>query len=205
MLYPPFIGVSLIGGKPNFAGLIKKSLAKPYGFLDETIVSKDSTLFFQTLYQMNDGGAQASAKPIYQKFVQVAKKLSPRYLSMIIPARWMTGGKGLDEFREETIHDRHFTILHYYANAEDCFSGVDIKGGVCYFLWERDKEKMCDIYRHDNNGTTFSHRYLVEEDDDIFIRYPQLISIKHGGLEIITSNFILNISLGLSICINSYA
>ena len=98
---------------------------------------------------------------------------------MIIPARWMTGGKGLDEFREETIHDRHFTILHDYANAEDCFSGVDIKGGVCYFLWERDKEKMCDIYRHDNNGTTFSHRYLVEEDDDIFIRYPQLVSIKN--------------------------
>ena len=130
-------------------------------------------------YQMNDGGAQASAKPIYQKFVQVAKRLRPRYLSMIIPARWMTGGKGLDEFREETIHDRHFTILHDYANAEDCFSGVDIKGGVCYFLWERDKEKKCDIYRHDNNGTTFSHRYLVEEDDDIFIRYPQLVSIKN--------------------------
>ena len=106
-------------------------------------------------YQLSDGGAQASAKPIYQKFVEAAKKLKPRYLSLIIPARWMTGGKGLDEFREETIHDKHFTVLHDFANAEDCFNGVDIKGGVCYFLWERDNEKMCDIYRHDNNGTIF--------------------------------------------------
>ena len=130
-------------------------------------------------YQLSDGGAQASAKPIYQKFVEAAKMLKPRYLTMIIPARWMTGGKGLDDFREETIHDRHFTVLHDFANTEDCFLGVDIKGGVCYFLWERDKEKACDIYRHDNNGTIFSQRYLVEEDDDIFIRYPQLVSIKH--------------------------
>ncbi len=130
-------------------------------------------------YQMSDGGAQASAKPIYHLFVESAKKLRPRYISMIIPARWMTGGKGLDDFRYNTIHDKHFTVLHDFANTEDCFTGVDIKGGVCYFLWERDKEKMCDIYRHDSNGVTYSSRYLVEEDDDIFIRYPQLVSIKN--------------------------
>lgn len=130
-------------------------------------------------YQLSDGGAQASAKPIYQHFVAQAKKLKPRYLTMIIPARWMTGGKGLDEFREETIHDRHFTVLHDFANTEECFSGVDIKGGICYFLWEKDTEKKCDIYRHDNNGVSFSQRYLVEEDDDIFIRYPELVSIKN--------------------------
>lgn len=130
-------------------------------------------------YQLSDGGAQASAKPIYQKFVESAKKLKPRYLTMIIPARWMTGGKGLDEFRKETIHDKHFTVLHDFANSEDCFTGVDIKGGICYFLWERDREKTCEIYRHDNNGVSFSERYLVENDDDIFIRYPELVSIKN--------------------------
>ncbi len=155
-----------------------------YEFIHTTTPEKIFNMKFDVIisnppYQLSDGGAQASAKPIYQKFVEAAKMLKPRYLTMIIPARWMTGGKGLDDFREETIHDRHFTVLHDFANTEDCFLGVDIKGGVCYFLWERDKEKACDIYRHDNNGTIFSQRYLVEEDDDIFIRYPQLVSIKH--------------------------
>lgn len=130
-------------------------------------------------YQLSDGGAQASAKPIYQLFVEKAKQLQPRFMIMIIPARWMTGGKGLDEFREKMIHDKHFTVLHDFANAEECFSGVDIKGGICYFLWEKDTEKMCNIYRHDSNGVSFSQRYLVEDDDDIFIRYPELVSIKH--------------------------
>lgn len=130
-------------------------------------------------YQLSDGGAQASAKPIYQLFVQQAKKLKPHYLTMIIPARWMTGGKGLDNFRYETIHDKHFTILHDFANSEDCFTGVDIKGGICYFLWDRENEKLCDIYRHDSNGVSFSQRYLVEDGDDIFIRYPELVSIKN--------------------------
>lgn len=130
-------------------------------------------------YQMNDGGAQASAKPIYQFFVETAKKMNPRYISMIIPARWMTGGKGLDKFRSETIHDRHFTVLHDFANSQDCFTGVDIKGGVCYFLWEKNIEKQCDIYRHDDNGISLSQRYLVEAGDDIYIRYPELVSIKN--------------------------
>ena len=131
-------------------------------------------------YQLNDGGGTgSSAKPIYQKYVQAAKTLRPRYLAMIIPARWMTGGKGLDEFREVTINDKHFTVLHDFANAEECFSGVDIKGGVCYFLWERDIEKKCDIYRHDSNGISHSQRFLVEEGDDVFIRYPELVSIKN--------------------------
>ena len=130
-------------------------------------------------YQKKDNGAHASATPLYHKFFQFAKRLNPRYVSMIIPARWMTGGKGLDEFRAETIHDKHFAVLHDYANAEDCFKGVDIKGGVCYFLWTRDKEQPCEIYRHDSTGVTFSRRYLVEEGDDVFIRYPQLVAIKN--------------------------
>lgn len=130
-------------------------------------------------YQLSDGGAQASAKPIYQKFVESAKKLKLKFLTMIIPARWMTGGKGLDDFRLNTIHDKHFTVLHDFANTEECFSGVDIKGGVCYFLWERDREAKCSIYRHDSNGTSVSTRYLVEKGDDVFIRYPQLVSIKN--------------------------
>lgn len=130
-------------------------------------------------YQLSDGGASASAKPIYNLFVEQAKKLKPRYLSMIIPSRWMTGGKGLDQFRSMMIHDKHITVMHDFADSSDCFNGVEIKGGICYFLWERDKEALCDIYRHDINGVSFSQRYLVEDDDDIYIRYSELVSIKN--------------------------
>ena len=130
-------------------------------------------------YQLSDGGAQASASPIYQLFVEQAKRLNPRYLTMIIPSRWMTGGKGLDIFRKTMIHDKHFKTLHDFADSNECFRGVDIKGGVCYFLWTRDSEQECDIYRHNDLGVSHSKRYLAEPDDDIFIRENTLITIKH--------------------------
>lgn len=180
-----------INGKCKFCGANKtydreeEKESHAYEFIHTLTTEKIFNMKFDVIisnppYQLSDGGGTgSSAMPIYQYFVESAKKLAPRYLSMIIPARWMTGGKGLDDFRENMIHDKHFTVLHDFANAEDCFSGVDIKGGVCYFLWERDREKMCDIYRYDSNGTIFSQRYLVEDGDDVFIRYPQLVSIKH--------------------------
>lgn len=179
-----------INGKCEFCGASKTEYDRDveleshaYEFIhrnpEEIFNMKFDVIIGNPPYQLSDGGAQASAKPIYQFFVQQAKKLKPRYLTMIIPARWMTGGKGLDDFREETIHDKHFAVLHDFANSEDCFTGVDIKGGICYFLWDRDKEQKCDIYRHDSNGISSSKRYLVEDDDDIFIRYPELVSIKN--------------------------
>ena len=129
-------------------------------------------------YQLSDGGAQASAKPIYQLFINQAKKLNPRYITMIIPSRWMTGGKGLDTFRDAMIHDKQIKILHDFADSSDCFNGVEIKGGVCYFLWEKGNKNKCECYRHDINGVSLSKRYLVEGDDDIFIRQNELVSIK---------------------------
>ena len=128
-------------------------------------------------YQLNDGGAGASAIPIYNKFVQQAKKLSPRFLSMIIPARWYVGGRGLDSFRDEMLHDDRIRILHDFPDASDCFPGVEIKGGVCYFLWEKDYSGDCEVYSHLNENTTFDKRGLLEQGIETFIRSSDAISI----------------------------
>lgn len=94
-------------------------------------------------YQMDTGGSGRQAKPIYQKFVEQAKKLNPRYLTMIIPSRWFAGGMGLNEFREEMTNDDRIRILVGYIDDREVFPGVDIAGGVCYLLWERDNRGDC--------------------------------------------------------------
>lgn len=128
-------------------------------------------------YQLSDGGNSASAMPIYNKFVEQAKKLNPRYLSMIIPARWYVGGRGLDAFRSEMLHDDHIRILHDFPNASDCFPGVEIKGGVCYFLRDRDNSGLCTIYSHDGDQVTCSERPLLEEGMETFLRSTVQIGV----------------------------
>ena len=98
-------------------------------------------------YQLSDGGGTgSSAMPIYHKFIQQSKKLNPRFITMIIPSRWFSGGKGLDDFRDEMLHDDRIREIHDFGNANDCFPGVAIEGGVCYFLWNREQRGLCKVY-----------------------------------------------------------
>jgi len=128
-------------------------------------------------YQLSDGGNQSSAVPIYHKFIQQAKKLNPKYLSMIIPSRWFSGGRGLDEFRDEMLNDNRIRVLHDFTSSSDCFPGVEIKGGVCYFLWERDSKGICSVYEHNGAEVTISKRPLLENGAETFIRHSKAISI----------------------------
>lgn len=130
-------------------------------------------------YQLNDGGGTgSSAIPIYQKFVQQAKKLKPRYLTMIIPSRWFSGGRGLDNFRDEMLNDNRIRIIHDYLKSSECFPGVEIKGGISFFLWDRDNPGLCEINTHENGKiTSTSIRPLLEEGINVFIRYNKALPV----------------------------
>lgn len=126
-------------------------------------------------YQLSDGGFGKSASPIYNKFVDQAKKLQPRFITMIIPSRWFGGGKGLDRFREEMLHDDRLRIIVDYEDSTEIFPGVDVAGGICYFLWDRDNKGFCEIINRHNDNETCSTRRL--EEFEIFIRHGQAVPI----------------------------
>ena len=131
-------------------------------------------------YQMNDGGGTgSSAMPLYDKFVLQAMKLQPKYLSMIIPARWYAGGKGLDEFRNTMLNDNRISHLVDYFDSTECFPGVDISGGVCYFLWNKDYHGDCIIESRRGHNITTLKRPLLEEGNDSFVRFNEAINIWH--------------------------
>ncbi|RLD06798.1 MAG: restriction endonuclease [Chloroflexota bacterium] len=126
-------------------------------------------------YQLSDGGYGRSASPIYHKFVEQAKKLQPRYLTMIIPARWFGGGKGVNSFREEMLNDARIRKLVDFEDANEVFPGVDIAGGICYFLWERDSKGLCKVVNIHGEVQTASTRSLNEYK--IFIRHSEAVPV----------------------------
>lgn len=169
-----------------FDDLINMMKNKPRQFIDR--VQKPSywkqegvkTMKFDAVvgnppYQVMDGGSKASATPVYNYFVEQAKELKPTYVSMIIPARWYSGGRGLDAFRESMLHDHRIRQLFDYSDSNDCFAGVDIAGGICYFLWDENHNGSCEVVNFHNGARYETLRQL--DDNKVFVRYGQALSI----------------------------
>lgn len=121
-------------------------------------------------YQISDGGAGVSATPIYNRFIEAIKTTHPGAICLIIPAKWYSGGKGLDKFREEMLGDRHISTLVDYSNSLDVFPNVDVAGGVCYFVWKEAYNGKCKYTNYRNGKATTAYRDLNEFQT--FIRYP---------------------------------
>jgi site-specific DNA-methyltransferase (adenine-specific) len=130
-------------------------------------------------YQLGQSGGEAIgsfAMPIYQKFVEAAKGIEPRYLTMVNPSRWFAGGRGLDDFRQEMLADRRLRFLVDYPDSREAFAGVDIAGGISYFLWDSSWNGKCKVTTISGGvaGPTLS-RYLNEYD--ILVRYNEAVPI----------------------------
>lgn len=177
-----------VNGKCKYCGASKSEYDRSpdlethaYEFIHTDNLEKLFNMKFDVIignppYQLSDGGGTgSSAKPIYQLFVEQAKKLNPHYLSMIIPSRWFSGGKGLDNFRQDMLTDKHIRVLVDYDNFKDVFPGVDLAGGACYFLWDRDTEGKCRVTNFSGDLSSTTERYLDEYDT--FIRSNQAINI----------------------------
>lgn len=154
---------SWVGGKCKFCGASKEALERAadlethaYAFIhSEDIKARIAELFggemqFDVIignppYQLDDGGYGQSAAPIYQMFVEQALALEPRYAVFVTPSRWMTGGKGLDKFRERMLSDKHLRAINDFPKLYEAFPGVKVRGGISYFLWDRDNAGPCDI------------------------------------------------------------
>ena len=134
-------------------------------------------------YQIQDGGAGASASPIYHLFVNQAFRLKPRYVSMVIPSRWFAGGKGLDSFREQMLESTNFRNLVDFPAAADLFPTVEIKGGVCYFLWDEKYDGPCDVTTYVNGEIQSNATRFLGQHGDVFVRFNQALPI----LEKVTS------------------
>ncbi len=129
-------------------------------------------------YQLDDGGFGASAMPIYHKFVEQAKALEPRFLTMVIPSRWLFGGRGLDEFRNTMLNDKRIRKLVDYPDSRQVFPSVDVAGGICYFIWDKDNPGECRVVEFEHGmESSESVRLLLEKGAEVFIRSNRALPI----------------------------
>lgn len=126
-------------------------------------------------YQVMDGGIGSSAVPVYHHFVNVANRIDPQYVSLIMPAKWYSGGRGLDSFRQSMLSDRSISHLFDFIDSHDCFTKVDIAGGICYFLRDKFYNGNCVVSTIRNGKTTVVTRNLNELD--VFVRTKEELDI----------------------------
>lgn len=175
-----------------FDDLVNQMKNKPQQFIDRVLKEsywkkegrgkmKFDAIVGNPPYMEMDGGAQASARPIYQHFVSTAKSLKPDYLSFIMPTRWYAGGKGLDDFRDEMLDDIHIETLYDCITPESIFPNTNIRGGVCYFLWNAKYDNRKDlstvITLENGKEPVIAKRNLKFDDLNIFIRYSTALTI----------------------------
>ena len=140
-------------------------------------------------YQIDDGGFGASAIPIYNKFVEQAKALEPRYLTMVIPSRWLFGGRGLDEFRKVMLSDNRIRKLIDYPDSRLVFPSVDVAGGICYFLWDRDNLGECSVVEFEHGQEpSEAVRPLLENGAEVFIRSNRALPILRKIIKVETNS-----------------
>jgi hypothetical protein len=132
-------------------------------------------------YQQSDGGAQASAKPIYNLFVEASKQLNPKTISIVMPTRWYAGGKGLDDFRDIMLNDKHISELHDFLKPEILFQGTNNRGGICFFIRDKsydNKKDLTKVFTYKDSFTPqINIRSLKTENSNILIRHTTGIDI----------------------------
>jgi len=154
---------------------------------NDTIKINKKTMKFNVIvgnppYQQKEGGANSNtALPIYNHFVEMAKKQNPEYISLIMPTRWYAGGRGLDNFRDEMLNDIHISELHDFLNPELLFQNINNRGGICYFLWEKDYDNRKDLTKvftyKEALTPSVKKRNLKTQNSDILIRHNIGVSI----------------------------
>lgn len=127
--------------------------------------------------KLTNNDEQQNATSIYQLFLEAALQINPQYISLIMPSRWMTGGRGLDEFRKHMLKLKCFKIMHDYVDARECFANVEIKGGICYFLAKPNYSDECDYYLHSNGEIKYTRRNLDTQNIGMVIRDYRALNI----------------------------
>lgn len=188
---------SWVDGKCNYCGASKKTLDRgeglethAYAFIHtDDIKTRVAKMFggdmqFDVIignppYQLGDGGGGggASATPIYNKFVEAALSLEPRYTTMITPSRWFSGGKGLDEFRNRMLRDHRFIKLVDFPQLYDVFPGVKIRGGISYWLWGREYDGGCEVVTMIGNEVIGRPAVRQLDAYDVLVRRNEAVSI----------------------------